>query len=106
MERKAKRSKEMLIHKKIKAGGKYIDAISLKLLSKNLIVFRAERGYVMCGYLNLKAAERFNDTAIMVTGVSTIGQALKTVVHSCSLPARKLGVYKGQPIKEALKLIS
>lgn len=106
MERKAQRNKKMLIHKKIKAGGKYIDAISFKLLSKNLIVFRAEKGYVMCGYLNLKAAERFNDVAIMVMGVSTIGQALKAAVHSCSLAARKLGVYKGQPIKEALKLIS
>lgn len=60
----------------------------------------------MCGYLNLKTAQRFNDAAIMITGVSTIGQAMKTTVHSCSLAARKLGVYKGQPIKEALKLIS
>jgi len=96
----------MLIHKKIKVGDKYIDAFSLKLLSKNLILFRARRGYIMCGYLNLKTAQRFNDAAIMVTGVSTIGQAMKAAVHSCSLAARKLGVYKGQPIKEALKLIS
>lgn len=96
----------MLIHKKIKVGEKYIDAFSVKLLSKNWILFRARRGYVMCGYLNLKTAQRFNDAAILITGVSTIGQAMKAVVHSCSLPARKLGVYKGQPIKEALKLVS
>lgn len=96
----------MLIHKRIKIGEKYIDAYSVKLLSKSLILLRAQRGYVMCGYLDLKTAQRFNDVAIVVTGVSTIGQAMKAAVHSCSLAARKLGIYKSQPIKEALKLIS
>lgn len=96
----------MVIHKKIKVGKRYIDVFSIKLLSKSLILFRARKGYIMCGYLNLKTAQRFNDAAIMITGISTIGQAMKAAVHSCSLAARKLGVYKGQPVKEALKLIS
>lgn len=66
----------MLIHKKIKVEGKYIDAILVKLLSKSLILLRARKGFIMCGYLDLKAAQRFNDVAIKIMGVSTIGQAM------------------------------
>ena len=91
---------------KIKIGGKYIEAFLLSLQSKNLILLRGSRGYVMCGYLNLKAAERFKDAAIKITGISTIEEALKTSVHSCTSSARKLGIYKGQPIKEVLKIIA
>ena len=91
---------------KIKIGGKYIEAFLISLQSKNLILLRGSRGYVMCGYLNLKAAERFKDAAIKITGISTIEEALKTSVHSCTSSARKLGIYKGQPIKEVLKIIA
>ena len=90
---------------KIKIGGKYIEAFLISLQSKNLILLRGSRGYVMCGYLNLKAAEKFKDVAIKITGISTIEEALKTSVHSCTSSARKLGIFKGQPIKEVLKII-
>ena len=90
---------------KIKIGGKYIEAFLISLQSKNLILLRGSRGYVMCGYLNLKAAEKFKDVAIKITGISTIEEALKPSVHSCTSSARKLDIFKGQPIKEVLKII-
>ena len=96
----------MIKCRKIKIGGKYIEAFLLSLQSKNLILLKGSRGYVMCGYLNLKAAERFKDAAIKITGISTIEEALKTSVHSCTSSARRLGIYKGQPIKEVLKIIA
>jgi len=96
----------MLKHKKIKAGKKYIEAFLIKLLSKNLILLKGSKGYVMCGYLNLKVAEKFGDVAIKVVGVSTIEQVLKAKVSSCTHAAAKLGVSCGQPIKEVLKLIA
>ena len=96
----------MITHKKIKAGKKYIAAILIKLQDKNLILLRGSRGYVMCGYLNMQAAERFKDEEIKITGISTIEEALKTLVLSCTSSARKLGIYKGQPVKEVLKIIA
>lgn len=96
----------MIKHKKIKVGKKFIEAVWINLQSKNLILLRGSRGYVMCGYLNMKAAERFKDVAVKITGISTIEEALKTSVHSCTNPARKLGIYKGQPIKEVLRNIA
>lgn len=97
--------KSMFKHKKIKVGKKYIEAIWVNLQSKNFILLRGSRGYVMCGYLNLRAAEKFKDAAVKITGISTIDEALKAGVHSCTSTARKLGIYRGKPIKEVLKII-
>jgi uncharacterized protein YunC (DUF1805 family) len=94
------------IYKKIKIGKKYIEVFLIKISTKNLIILKGSRGYVMCGYLNLKAAEKFKDVAIKITGTSTIEQALQTTVHSCTSSARRLGIYKGQPIKKVLRIIS
>ncbi|OGX26918.1 MAG: hypothetical protein A3J51_01745 [Omnitrophica WOR_2 bacterium RIFCSPHIGHO2_02_FULL_45_21] len=96
----------MIKVKKIRAGKRFVEALWVKLQSKNFILLRGARGYVMCGYLNLKAAEKFKDTAVKITGASTIEEALRTRVASCTSPARRLGIYKGQPIKEVLKIIA
>lgn len=96
----------MLEFKKIKIGKKYIQALSIRLSSKNLLVLRGGKGYVMCGYLNLAVANKFKDVAVKITAVSTIAEALKARVHALSPPALKMGIYKGQPIKEVLKIIA
>ena len=93
-------------HKKIKIGKKTVEAVLFPLAGKNLIVLRGSRGYVMCGYLNMRSAEKFKDVAVKITGISTIGDALRTTVTSCTSQARKLGIYTGQNIKDALKIIA
>jgi len=94
-----------LKHKRIKIGKKHIEAVTIKLLSKNLILLRGSRGYVMCGYLNLRVAEKFKDVAIKIVGVKSIKDALNAKVHSCTSSAKKMGIRKGQSVKEALKVI-
>jgi len=94
-----------LRYQKIKIGKSYIEAVCIRLQSKNFILLRGRRGYVMCGYLDLKAAEKFGDAAVKIRGVSTIKQAIKTTVHSCTSQALKLGISKGQPVAGFLNLI-
>jgi len=91
---------------KIKVGKNSVDACLVKLGTKNLILLKGRRGYVMCGYLNMKAAEKFKDVAVKITGVKSMQDALKTTVHSCTSAARRLGIRKDQPIKEVLKIIA
>jgi len=90
----------------IKIGKKHIIALLAPLQSKNLIVLRGSRGYVMCGYLNLKVAEKFDDVAVRIVGVSTIAGAISASVHSCTSAAKKLGIKKGQPVKDVLEKIA
>ena len=96
----------MLQNKKIKIGKKSVEAILFKLASKNLIVIKGKKGYIMCGYLNLKTAEKFKEVAVKIIGISTISDALKARVHSATGWAQRLGIYKGQAVKEVLKIIA
>ena len=96
----------MTVFRSIKVGKKRIQALCLKLGRKNLIVLRGQRGYIMCGYLNLAVAGKFKDSAVKISGVATINQALKSKVNSLSLEAKKMGIRKGQLIKDVLKIIA
>lgn len=92
--------------RKIRIGRKYILALQLKLQSKNLIVLKGSRGYVMCGYLDMSVAERFQDVAVKITGVSTIQEAVRSHVHSCTSSAERLGIREGQSVRDILKIIA
>ncbi len=96
----------MITHKKIKVGNRYIEALSMHLSKKNLVVLKGRKGFIMCGYLNLKAAEKSKDAAAKITGISTIKQALKTTVRSCTTSAQKIGIRKGQSVKDALLFLA
>jgi len=92
--------------RKIKVGGKYIQAYFLVLQDKSLIILKGKKGYVMCGYLNLSAANKFKDVAAKITGVSSIEEALRAKVCSVSAAAKRIGIFKGQPVREVLEIIS
>jgi uncharacterized protein YunC (DUF1805 family) len=91
---------------RIKSGGKNIYGYVIALGAKKLVLLVGSKGYVMCGYLNLSAARKLGDAAIKITGVSSIKEALKAKVHSLSPAAKKLGIHKGEPIKEVLSKIA
>lgn len=96
----------MVDYRKLKIGRKNVEALCMRLGKKNLIVIKARRGYVMCGYLDLKVAERFQEVAVKITGVSSIAEALEASVHSCTQAARKLGIRAGQPLSEVLTMLA
>ena len=93
-------------NKTIKVGNRSIQAYFFPLQTKNLIFFKGSKGYIMCGYLNLAVSRKFNDVAAKIIGVSSIEDALKAKIHSCTVPARRLGIKPGQPVKEALGIIA
>jgi len=96
----------MINYKKIKTNHKSIEALVMKLQNKNLVLLKGSKGYIMCGYLDLKAAEKIGEAAVKITGVSNIKEALQASVHSLTTAAKKLGIRKGQPIAEVLKLLA
>ncbi len=96
----------MIKHERIKIGKYHLEAVTLPLGGANLVIIKGRKGYVMCGYLNLKAAQALGDVAIKITGVSDIKDAIKAKVASLSVKAKKIGVYKNQPIKDVLKIIA
>ncbi len=68
-----------------------------------LLVLRAEKGFLMCGYLNIDAAETLGDSAARVKGVRNFEDMLKAQVVEATKLARDLGIEPGMTGKEALE---
>ena len=67
-----------------------------------MIVIKGETGYVMCGYLNIDAANSLGDVAVRVTGVNDINDVLNSQVNSCTDNAAKLGIKQGDKIMDII----
>jgi len=91
--------------REVEVGGGKAIAVRVALPDANLLVVRARRGFVMCGYLDVSAAERFGDVAAVVRGVSSIEDVLGAKIAECTTKARELGVTPGMPAAEALALM-
>ena len=68
-----------------------------------LLLIIAEKGFVMCGFLNMEAAERLGVTAAMVSGVKTFDDVLNAQVKAMTTKAKGFGVEAGMKGVEALK---
>jgi len=71
--------------------------------SPPLLIVVANKGFVMCGFLNMDAAERLGVAAAMVSGVKTFDDVLKASVKAVTSKARSLNVEAGMSGSEALK---
>ncbi|MBN3036875.1 MAG: YunC family protein [Candidatus Diapherotrites archaeon] len=74
-------------------------------LSRPLLVIKAPKGVLACGYLNKDALDKFGDVAAIVTGVSSFDDMLAAEVAWASAAARVAGVRQGMRGGEALELM-
>jgi uncharacterized protein YunC (DUF1805 family) len=73
--------------------------------SPPLLLVIGERGFVMCGFLNMEAAERLNVAAAMVSGVKSFDDVLEAEVKAVTSEAQKMGIKSGMTGEEALKIL-
>lgn len=81
-----------------KAHGYVID-----LPGAPLVLARAEHGFVMCGFLDLRSAEKFHCAAAIVRGVSSLDDLLAKPVTDVSAAAAARGVTAGMTGRAALE---
>jgi uncharacterized protein YunC (DUF1805 family) len=92
-----------MINQEIEVGNKKYQYINEKLGKKApMIIVKGETGYIMCGYLNLDAANSLGDVAVRVTGVNDINDVLNSQVNSCTENAAKLGIKAGDKIMDII----
>ncbi len=70
-----------------------------------LLVIRAKKGFIMCGYLNMDMANKLGDVAVRVTGVKSFEDILNAKAVDVSEAAKKLGITAGMTGKEALEIM-
>ena len=80
--------------------------VSVKLPKTNLLVVTSDKGYIMCGALDVALLnERLKDRKIIAgraVGVKTIEQLLAAPLESVTYEARRLGIVEGMIGKDAL----
>jgi uncharacterized protein YunC (DUF1805 family) len=88
----------------LKVDGKSCLGVKAELPdSPPLLLVVAEKGFVMCGFLNVEAAEKLDVAAVMVSGVKTFEDVLNAQVKALTSKAKSLGVEVGMRGAEALK---
>jgi len=71
--------------------------------SAPLLLIIADKGFVMCGFLNVEAAERLDVAAATVSGVKSFEDVLNAQVRAVTPKAKSFGVEVGMKGVEALK---
>lgn len=88
---------------KIKIGNNIALGVNLELQNANLIVIRAKKGYIMCGYLSMETANRLEDVAAKVKDVKNVDEVLKAKIVEVSEKAKEIGIKEGMTGKETLE---
>lgn len=73
--------------------------------SPPLLLIIAEKGFVMCGFLNVESAEKQGVSAAVVSGVKTFDDVLNGQVKAVTSKAKSLGIEVGMKGADALKLM-
>lgn len=81
-------------------------AVTVLLPKTTLLVVTSDKGYIMCGALDVGLLnERLKDREIIAgraVGVKTIEELLHAPLESVTLEAEKLGIFQGMTGKDAL----
>ena len=70
-----------------------------------LILIRGDKGFVMCGYLNIDVAEKLGILAIRVSGVKNIDEMLEKTISEVTTKAMELGIKPGMKVKDILPFL-
>ena len=71
----------------------------------NMILVQGMKGYLMCGYLNLAAADKFGDAAVLVGGAD-FAAVLANPIKGMTEAAKKAGVTEGMTGAEAAAVLA
>jgi uncharacterized protein YunC (DUF1805 family) len=90
----------------IEVGGHTFLSITVRLPKTNLLVVTSDKGYIMCGALDVALLnEKLKDRKVIAgraVGVKTIEELLESPLESVTIEAENLGIMAGMTGKDAL----
>ena len=93
----------------INAAGKAVQGLRIQEPGgeghPNMLILLCEKGYIMCGYLNKEAADKFEDAAAVVGG-SSFDEILANPVKAVTAKAAELGVEVGMTGAQAAEKLN
>lgn len=79
--------------------------LGLKAVMKGLpplLLVKGDKGFVMCGYLNIDVAEGLGAAAAVVSGVSSLDDVLNAEIRSATTKAKALGLEPGKVVRDVI----
>ena len=96
-------SKPLVSVKQLDVRGKSVLGVEIQLPnSPPLVLLIGEKGFVMCGYLNIEAAERAGAMAARVVGVRSVEDVLDKEIVEVTSKARENGLAPGRRVRDVL----
>lgn len=96
-----------MVTKEIKVKNTIFKGIELPLCNNaSLLAITGDKGYIMCGYLNINTAQKRDDVACIVTGVKTIEDMLNSKVVALTAKAQQLGINMNMDVKKVLEILA
>ena len=86
----------------IDVGGKKAQGVVIELPEAPMVLALGSKGYLVCGYMNLEAGEKFGACCAVVHGVRTVQDILDGKVAAVSSKAKALGVSEGMSGRDAI----
>jgi uncharacterized protein YunC (DUF1805 family) len=71
-----------------------------------LLLLKGGKGFVMCGYLNIEAAERLGAIAAVVSGVENFDDVLNAEIKVATSKAEVLGLKPGKVVRSVIEKIT
>ncbi len=81
------------------------DALHFQL-TRPLLIIRAPKGFISCGYLSMEACNRIGDACAIMAKVDTLDDMLTAKVQAVSEMGTQLGIVVGETGASALAKLS
>jgi uncharacterized protein YunC (DUF1805 family) len=92
---------------KLTVNGKTFQGLKVELKDlPPLILIEGEKGFVMCGYLNIDAAESLGATAAVVFGVQSFEDVLNAEIKTSTKKANALGLKPGRVVRDVIEVLA
>ncbi len=97
----------MIRVKSISANGASVLGIEIEIPEgPPLLVIVGRKGFVACGYLDIKVADKLDLLAATIPGVGSVEEMLDSPVKELTERARKMGLRKGMLGRDVISLIA
>ena len=71
-----------------------------------IVLIEGNKGFVMCGYLNIDAAESLGAAAAVVSGVSSWEDVLNATIQTSTTKAKTLGLEPGKVVRDVIAALA
>ena len=86
----------------INLEGHLLEGYAIPTANTVVLLIKAKRGFLGCGYFSLATADKVGDAAVIVSGVKNLDEMLAAKVKGVSAAAAALGVTTEMTGREAL----